>query len=94
MQFVIHCVDKPDHLAQRMAARPAHLEYLKGFTQEIRLAGALLADDGQTMAGSMFVVEFPDKAAAEAFSAGDPYRKSGVFASVDIRAFRKALPKD
>ncbi|MBX6323904.1 MAG: YciI family protein [Rhodospirillaceae bacterium] len=92
MQFAIYCLDKPDHLAKRMENRPAHLEYLKKFTREIQLAGPLLADDGQTMIGSLFIVDMPDRAAAEAFSAGDPYRKNGVFASVDIRPFRKALP--
>ncbi len=92
MQFAIYCLDKPNQLAKRMENRPAHLEYLKGFTREIQLAGPLLADDGQTMIGSLFVVEMADRAAAEAFSAGDPYRRNGVFASVEIRAFRKTLP--
>jgi uncharacterized protein YciI len=93
MQFVIYCVDKPNHLAKRMENRPAHLEYLKNFTKEIQLAGPLLAEDGQTMAGSLFIVDFADRAAVESFSAGDPYRKNGVFASVEIRPFRKVLPQ-
>ena len=75
-----------------MANRPAHLEYLKGFMSQIKLAGPLLADDGETMIGSLFVIEAANKAEAEAFSAGDPYRKNGVFESVSIRPFRKALP--
>jgi uncharacterized protein YciI len=92
MQFAIFCLDKPNNLAKRMENRPAHLEYLKGFTKEIQLAGPLLADDGQTMAGSLFILDVADRAAAEAFSAGDPYRINGVFGSVEIRAFRKTLP--
>jgi uncharacterized protein len=92
MQFAIYCLDKANNLDKRMANRPAHLEYLKPFMSQIRLAGPLLAEDGETMIGSLFILEAADKAAAEAFSAGDPYRKNGVFESVSIRPFRKVLP--
>jgi uncharacterized protein YciI len=37
-------------------------------------------------------MEFPDRAAAEAFAAGDPYRKAGLFESVIIRRWKKVLP--
>ena len=33
----------------------------------------------------------PDRAAAEAFAAGDPYAKEGVFEKVEIRPWRAAL---
>lgn len=92
MQFAIYCLDKPNHLDQRMANRPAHLEYLKDYMDKIKLAGPLLADDGETMIGSLFIFEAANMAEAEAFSAGDPYRKNGVFESVTIRPFRKVLP--
>jgi uncharacterized protein YciI len=92
MQFAIYCLDKPNHLDKRMANRPAHLEYLKPHMDKIKLAGPLLAEDGETMIGSLFVYEAASKAEAEAFSAGDPYRRNGVFESVSIRPFRKVLP--
>jgi len=31
MLFVIDCVDKPEHLAIRLAHREAHLTYVRGF---------------------------------------------------------------
>jgi hypothetical protein len=93
MQFVIYAVDKPNHLALRMETRPAHLKYLESFTKEIVLAGPLLTDDGQTMIGSLFILEVPSRKEAEAFAANDPYRKAGVFVSVTVTAWRKALPK-
>ena len=40
------------------------------------------------MMGSLLIMEFTDKAAAESFVAGDPYGKAGVFASVEVVAFR------
>ena len=93
MQFMVYCLDKPSHLALRMETRPAHLKYLEGFTKEIVLAGPLLADDGQTMIGSLFIMEFPSRQEAEAFAANDPFRKAGVFGSSTVTAWRKTLPK-
>ena len=52
----------------------------------------LLADDGETPIGSGFVVDFPDRASAEAFFAEDPYNKAGLFQSVAITPYRKVLP--
>ena len=34
MLYAVYCVDKPNGLDLRMQLRPAHLEYLKGFTVE------------------------------------------------------------
>lgn len=92
MQFMVYCLDKPESASLRAATRAAHLEYLKGFMGNIVIAGPLLADDGQAMIGSLFLVEFPARADAERFSSGDPYRKAGLFQSVTITPWRKVLP--
>jgi uncharacterized protein YciI len=88
--FVLICTDKPKSLDLRMANREAHLAYVKDFAADIRLGGPLL-DAAGDMAGSMLVLEAEDRAAAEAFSANDPYNKAGLFQSVDIRPFRPVL---
>ena len=87
--FVISCIDKPDSLALRMATREAHFAYLRGRPPgaELRLGGPYLDAKGD-MAGSLMVVEAEDQAAAEAFSAGDPYRLAGLFERVEIRPWR------
>lgn len=85
--FVLTCLDKPGALDLRLATREAHLAYADGCGNTVKLGGPFLNDSG-AMIGSLIVVEAEDRAAAEAFSANDPYRKAGVFASVDIRAFR------
>jgi uncharacterized protein YciI len=85
--FVMTCLDHPDALERRMAARPAHLEYVAQHQAMVRLAGPLLTDDGQ-MAGSLFIMEAEDRAAVEAFAAADPYGLANVFASTEIRPFR------
>ncbi|OYQ34961.1 hypothetical protein CHU95_10335 [Niveispirillum lacus] len=92
MLFAITCLDKPDKLDLRMANRPAHLDYLNGFLPQIAIVGPLLDDAGEKPVGSLLIMEFADKNAAEAFAAGDPYAKAGLFQSVSIRPYRKVLP--
>ncbi|MGF1627746.1 MAG: YciI family protein [Alphaproteobacteria bacterium] len=91
MLWSIHCVDRPDSTDLRMSLRPDHLSYLKEQNALIVLAGATLTDDGDTMTGSVFVIDAADRAAAEAFSAADPFTKGGLFARVEIKRMRKGI---
>jgi uncharacterized protein YciI len=88
--FVLHCLDKPNALAVRMGAREAHLAYVGGKRDIVKLGGPMLDDNGD-MAGSLLVLDVPDKAAAEAFSAEDPYTKADLWQRVDIKALRATL---
>lgn len=88
--FVLHCVDKPNALEVRMGARDAHLAYVGGKRDILRLGGPML-DEAGGMAGSLLIVDVADKAAAEAFSADDPYTKAGLWQRVDISAFKASL---
>ena len=92
MLFAITCIDKPNSLDLRLANRPPHLEYLNSHLARIVIAGPLLDDAGEKPVGSLLVMEFDDTAGAEAFAAGDPYAKAGLFQSVSIRPYRKVLP--
>ena len=93
MLYAIYCKDKPNHLQTRLDNRPAHVEYLKKFQGQHVCTGPLLSDDGQGMVGSLLVMEFADKKAAEDFAAGDPYARAGLFQSVRITPFRKTFPQ-
>ena len=94
MHFVINCTDKPDHLAVRVENRPAHVEYLKTHDDKIIAAGPILAEDGESMIGSLLIMQFDDLARAEAWTADDPYNKAGLFGSVTITPWKKVLPAD
>ncbi len=87
MLFTIVCTDKPDHLALRMSTRPAHIAYVGQFAADLVVAGPMLDDQGQPC-GSMFVINCPDRAAAEAFAAADPYAKASLFGQTSINAYR------
>lgn len=93
MAFMIYCLDKPGHGEVRAANRNAHLAYLDGFAKQLMMAGPLLSEDGAAMIGSLLLMDFAARAEAEAFSTGDPYRKAGLFQSVTITPWRKALPR-
>ena len=92
MKFVLYCVDKADHGHVRTENRPAHVDYLKGNLQRIVIAGPMTREDGETPKGSVIIIEADDRAAAEAFAAGDPYAKAGLFESVTIEPFKKVFP--
>ncbi len=86
MLFVLHAIDKPDSLDLRKATRDEHLAFMADYDTPV--GGPLLDADGN-MCGSMIVLDVPDRAAAEAFVAGDPYGKAGLFESVSLNEFMK-----
>jgi uncharacterized protein YciI len=90
--FVISYIDKPNSLALRMATREAHLAYAHDESRpaKVKLGGPYLDEKGD-MAGSLIIVEAPDKAAAVAFTENDPYVKAGLFSSIDVRPYRVTM---
>ena len=85
MLYALICSDKPNSLAIRKAKRPEHVEYLKGLGAALKLAGPFTEADGESMNGSLIVIEAASPQAAKEIAAGDPYAKAGLFASVEIR---------
>lgn len=92
MQFVLFCEDKPDSEALRLQTREAHLAYMAGNSDMIKLAGPMLSDDGEHMIGSMFILEAESLEAVKALNAGDPYTQAGLFANVTAHPFRQSIP--
>ena len=99
MWYVIDARDGENVLARRLEARPRHLERLHALRDAGRLllAGpcpAIDADDPGPagFSGSLVVAEFESIEAARAWAAADPYVEAGIYASVDVRPFRKVLP--
>jgi uncharacterized protein YciI len=88
MLYIAVCYDKPDSHALRLANRGAHLDFLRANASEIKVCGPILADDNETMIGSMLIVEGADRVAAEKVLAKDPYRTAGLFGSIDVRPWR------
>ncbi len=85
MLYALICTDKPGSLAARKENRPEHLAYLKGLGEALIFAGPFTEPDGETMNGSLIVIEAPSLDAAREISAADPFSKLGIFGNVDIR---------
>ena len=89
MNFVVIGKDKGDRRRER---RAAHLEHVAGWQRLIVYAGPLI-EDGR-MIGSVFVFDVPDRAALDAYLAGDPYfADGGIFAAVEIYESRWMVPE-
>ena len=93
MLITMICLDKPGHVDLRMKTRPAHLEWINAHTPPSLFLGPIIADDGETLMGSLYIAEFESLAAARAFQKQDPYEKVGLFERVIIQPTRKLFPK-
>ncbi len=89
MLYIIYQVDKPDAQALRAKTRDEHLAYLDRHKDILVLGGALLADENDSRLGSVLIVNVPSRAAADAFSESEPFRKAGLFQSVSVTRMRR-----
>jgi uncharacterized protein YciI len=90
MLFVIHALDRAGALPERLAHYEAHKAFLSdtsAFQVSIVLSGPLTADDAQTMLGSLFVIQAPDRGTVERFNAADPFHRAGIWERVTITGF-------
>ncbi|MCF6329394.1 MAG: YciI family protein [Henriciella sp.] len=89
--FLINARDKAGSLDLRLANRTAHLAWAAEFENQIAMAGPVFTDDGETMAGSTFVISFDTRNDAIAWAESDPYAKAGLFDHVEIALFKWSL---
>jgi len=92
MLFVVHALDKKDALptrAKHYRAHRIHLDKSEDHGCDVVTAGTLVAEDGETPVGSIFVVDAKDRAAVDAFVRSDPYHLNGVWDRVAIHRYSK-----
>ncbi|GER02379.1 hypothetical protein JCM17846_00610 [Iodidimonas nitroreducens] len=76
MLFVILATDKDNGSAIRATTRAAHLSYLEGAGERLKLAGPL-RDDADKPIGSMIVIDAASQTAARLFAENDPMPRPG-----------------
>lgn len=77
--------------ARRAASRDRHLEVITRWARDGRLAlGVPLFSPEWQPAGSLMVLEVPDKAGLEAYLAEEPFAAEGVWARWSVHPFRIA----
>lgn len=86
--FAVICRDRPGHLDTRKANRADHLAYIEA-TGVVAMAGPFL--EGGEMCGSLVILDVADLAAAQAWAAGDPYARAGLFEAVTITEWKKVI---
>ncbi len=92
MHFVVHALDKKDILptrAKHYRAHRIHLDRAEEHGVDVVTAGTLVADDGETPVGSIFVIDANDRPAVDAFVRSDPYHVNGVWERVEIHGYNK-----
>ena len=92
MLFVVHAIDKPGLLptrAKHYRDHRIHLDKAADHHVDVATAGTLVADDGETPVGSIFVVDAKDRATVDAFVRSDPYHLNGVWGAVQIHGYNK-----
>jgi uncharacterized protein YciI len=91
MHYIIHCLDKPGALPTRLANYDAHKAYLGKAPVKIVISGPLVAEDGETMIGSCFLVEAGGMQEVQAFHDNDPFKAAGVWEHVHINPVLKRM---
>lgn len=88
MLYALICRDRKGAIETRKTNRDKHLAYIEA-TGCVTLAGPFL-DNGE-MCGSLVVIDVADRAAAERWAAGDPYKAADLFDSVEILEWKRVV---
>ena len=90
MLFVVHAeTDMLPTRAKFYRAHRVHLDDAVNYDVDVVTAGTLVADDGETPVGSIFVIDAKDRAAVDAFTRTDPYCVNSVWDKVQIHGYNK-----
>ena len=91
MYFAAFVTHKPGHVQADSEILAAFAKYLRSHPEHpgvvVHSAGPTLADDSESIVGSLLILEASSLDAAQAFLAGSPYGKADTFAETRIRPF-------
>jgi uncharacterized protein YciI len=92
-QWAIYCWDKPGTQAARRALLANQKSYIEDFGERVIGYGHFVSDDGRDTLGTSFFMQLDDRAAADAFVAGEPMSKAGLFERVEIHRWSNSFQK-
>lgn len=96
--FAYFNLNGPDAAAPRRQFRRAHLDYLAATEDSIFAAGPLFDDsdatDMEDRVGSLYVVDQPGRAAADAWFADEPFNANGVYGDSWTAVYENLWPKE
>ncbi|PSJ30547.1 hypothetical protein B7P34_00570 [Streptosporangium nondiastaticum] len=91
MDFLCYHRDRTGSLPLREELLEEHWAYMDGYAEEMIARGPTFADDGDTLTGSVHIVNLPDPAAARAFAFDEPNYQAGAYRDVLLRRWRNTL---
>jgi uncharacterized protein YciI len=91
MEFFCYHRDRPGSMPLRDELLEKHWSYMDRFATAMIARGPTFASDGETVAGSVHIVDLPDPAAARAFAFDEPNYQAGVYRDVMLRRWRNTL---
>ena len=89
MEFFCYHRDRPGSLALREEMLEEHWSYMDGFASKMIARGPTL--DGDTVTGSVHILDLHDPAAARAFAFHEPNYQAGAYRDVLLRRWRNTL---
>lgn len=87
MQYFFYCRDRAGAFETRKGLLKAHWAFMRHYIDAMIARGPTMSADGNTVTGSMHIVDLPDAAAAQVFAHDDPLAKGGVFENIRVRRF-------
>ena len=78
----------PERLGLREQIKSAHDDYWSSRMTQIRFAGPILSDDGDTRLGQILLLDAADRDSASDLVMNDPFVLNGLFSDVKIQRFR------
>ncbi|MGC4973636.1 YciI family protein [Streptomyces sp. DT199] len=91
MEFFCYHRDRPGSLPLREELGEAHWAYMDRYEAELIARGPTFSEDGETLTGSVHIVDLPDAAAARAFAFDEPNYQAGAYRDVLLRRWRNLL---
>lgn len=91
MLTVVRCLYRPGGAEERLHIRDVHVEYMIANRRVLEQGGALVSPDG-AVEGMFLILRHESRAEVEAFLAGEPYTRAGLFATTTIECFDRFVP--
>lgn len=91
MLYMIMCKDKPGKLDVRKAKLDEHRTYVDNQPLKVVMSGPLVEDDGETMQGSLYMLEADTLDQAKNFYLNDPLYAADIWEDVTVSAFAKRV---
>jgi uncharacterized protein len=91
MEYFFYCRDRADTGELRERTTEEHWSFMDRYADGMIARGPTSTADGETVTGSVHIVDLPDAEAARVFAFEEPYYRAGVFRDVLIRRWRNGL---